>query len=118
MLGKWLRRRKAALPTIIDPWLHAEGTYVGGFRKQLSEIAEELSKTSWRRVKVCFNPDFGCAELYDVDKGVIARIKVHGSECSPYEAIIRTDFPLSAKVQVLFSRVLPVRVEFQTVNTW
>lgn len=118
MFRKWLRRRKEALPTIIDPWFHAEGTYVGSFRKQLSEIAEELSKMSWRRVKARFDPDFGCAELYDVDKGVIARVKVHGECCAPYEAIVRTDNPLLPQVQGLFSRILPVRVEFQTVNTW
>ncbi len=100
----------------IDPWTESGGTYVATFRRHLDDIARRLSEQGWRRVQTSFNSDFGCAELHDADKGVIARVKVHGSECSPYEAIVRTDLPDDMKA--LFSGFLPVRVKFQTLSAW
>ncbi len=116
MFKNWFKRRATELIVTINPWEGSGGFYVAGFRRHLEGIAQKLSEAGWRRVKVSFNQEFGCAELHDADKGIIARVKVHGSECSPYEAIVRTDLP--AEMKEHFSKAFPFDTRFQALSVW
>lgn len=107
----WLKRTLTRTATqavqAIDPWDGSGGTYVGEFRRYFDEIITALSVG--RTVRHRFNQDLCCAEFYHLDQ-VVARVKVHGEVCCPYEAIVSTSLPEADRQ---FFRVLPVRVEFE-----
>ena len=81
--------------------------YVCRFKCQIDQVATALGLHNR------FNPNRGCAELYD-EWGILARVNVHGSEASPYEAVITSQQPLPISTRELFARAFsPLRIEFK-----
>jgi hypothetical protein len=78
----------------------------------LDEIAVSFSEKG-QSVHTRFNLQLKCAELHVLGGDVVARVKVHGSEGAPNEAIVDTRLPESAKE--LFARLLPVKVRFEAL---
>ena len=111
MRERWFSRAEE-VSAMIGPNYNATGVHIGNFRSHLDEIAERLSENRGRSVNTRFDPDFNHAELHHDDNEVIAQIRVHCAEWC--EAIVRSDLPTDAKA--LFSRFLPVRVVFQTLD--
>lgn len=107
-LKNFFRTTGEDLAVAIDPWKNSGDFYVGGFRRQLDEIAAALSPRI-PGLRTRFNAILKCAEFYS-GKEVIARVAVHGSECAPYRIIVAPEtLPEAAKQ--LFTAGLPY-VEF------
>ena len=94
---------------VLDSWDGSNGYYVHDFRGELDGIAEALGAN----VRTRFNLPLGCAELYN-EWGVIARIKVHGGECLPYEAVITSPAPLPSATAALFWKAIPLDLKFES----
>ena len=122
MLFKWLRqalRRTSAatfktVDKVVDPWGGSGCSYVSPFRKQLDEIAGGLSQTD-RPVRTRFNTKLNCVELHIPFGEVIAQVVVHGEMCSPETAIV-TPLSLSESAKGLFTKIMPLPVEFRTAT--
>lgn len=107
---------------VADPWAGSGGMYVGAYRRPIEAICEQL-ETLEREGPSPKDVVFGCrflssekaAEVYECLHGVVvsrlALVKVHGSECAPYEAIVIG--ALSKEEQEVFDKNLPTRVVFQ-----
>ncbi len=76
-----------------DPWEDGDCTYVYFFRQILDEFALTLGAyTRWHQSEV---ESESCAQIVSEERGVLARINVHGNDGSPYEAIIKEISPLT-----------------------
>lgn len=97
---------------VIDPWNGSGGRYVDTFKRELNEIAAELSQEG-RLVRTRFNSDLGCAELYVPGGDVIAKVEVWGEAGAPYKVMI-TPLSLQETERTLFAKFLQgIRVEFR-----
>ena len=113
MSWKWFFKIFTRTPAIIptDPWEGSGSTYVAGFQNNLDRVAQTLSRKGFS-VRSRFNREFGYAELYVPEAGIIAHVRVHGSDCAPYEAVI-TPLSLSKGVRELLTNAFPFPVKFR-----
>ncbi len=113
-----MSRRRTPAAEADDPWA-GDGTsyYVYNFREHLDVIAKALSLKALKGHVMCtrLNVDEGCAELHYSGGDVIAQVTVHGDTGTPNKAVV-TPFCLPESARALFTLILPVRVEFKTIE--
>lgn len=83
--------------------------YVMQFRKELKDIAKRIRRHGYSHPGVYINREQAYAEIRTLCGfgRLVALIKVHGSESTPFRAIVRSVTPLPTQVQAEFTKAMP-----------
>ena len=113
-VADWFKKAGTIIARVLkiskrDPWGKCHDSYyVYHFRTVLDSIAKKISlQEGSPPVYTRFNPHLRAAELHSRD-GVLARVKMRGSEGVPYEAVVASNLPKASRA--LFRESFPEQI--------